>query len=176
MSEAATHTAIARARAGAITAAVSGAAAPVDEASVRAALGEVMDPELPMVSIVDLGMVGGVSVSADGIDVEILPTFIGCPALELIRSAVTDRLGAFGRPVRVASTFTPPWSSDRITPAGRAALAAAGIAPPTPAGEVACPLCGWARVVMDNLFGPTQCRSLFYCRECRQPFEAIKPI
>ncbi len=179
MSEAATHTTIARARAGALAPAghaPSEARAGIDEASVRSALGEVMDPELPMVSIVDLGMVGGVAVSAEGIDVEILPTFIGCPALELISAAVADRLGTFGRPVRVVSSFAPPWSSDRITPAGRAALAAAGIAPPTPAGEVVCPLCGSGQVVMDNLFGPTQCRSLFYCRECRQPFEAIKPI
>jgi ring-1,2-phenylacetyl-CoA epoxidase subunit PaaD len=176
VSEAATHVTIARARAGDGATAGATAGAGVDEASIRSALGEVMDPELPMVSIVDLGMVGRVSVSADAIDVEILPTFIGCPALELIRSAVTDRLGAFGRPVRVVSSFAPPWSSDRITPAGRAVLAAAGIAPPTPDGELACPLCGSGQVVMDNLFGPTQCRSLYYCRECRQPFEAIKPI
>ena len=172
MSEAGTHIGIARARASAVG---PGTPSP-DEAAVRSALAEVMDPELPMVSIVELGMVGDVSVSAAAIDVEILPTFIGCPALELIRTAVTERLGAFDRPVRVVSSFTPPWSSDRITPAGRAALAAAGIAPPSPAGEVRCPLCASDRVVMDNLFGPTQCRSLYYCRECRQPFEAIKPI
>jgi ring-1,2-phenylacetyl-CoA epoxidase subunit PaaD len=172
VSEAAAHVRITRARAG-----VSGQVAPrPDEASVRSALADVMDPELPMVSIVDLGMVGEVSVSSEAIDVEILPTFIGCPALELIAATVTERLGGFGRPVRVTSPFAPPWGSDRISPAGRGALAAAGIAPPSSAGEVRCPWCGSDRVVMDNLFGPTQCRSLHYCRECRQPFEAIKPV
>lgn len=169
MSEAATHVGIARTRAGVV-------GPPVDEAAVRAALAEVMDPELPMISIVDLGMVGTVAADAATIRVEILPTFVGCPALELIQAAVHERLGAFGRPVQVVSSFMPPWSSDRISPRGLAALAAAGIAPPAPAGEVRCPLCGSAEVVMDNLFGPTQCRSLFYCRDCRQPFEAIKPI
>ena len=135
-----------------------------------------MDPELPMVSIVDLGMVGEVAVDADAIRVELLPTFIGCPALELISAAVVERLGPLGHPVEVVPTFSPPWGSDRISAAGRAALAAAGIAPPSPAGEVRCPLCGSGTVVVDNVFGPTQCRSLFYCRDCRQPFEAIKPI
>ncbi len=169
MSEGPTHVTIARARAG-----VAGPR--VDEAAVRSVLAEVMDPELPMVSIVDLGMVGAVAVDADAIRVEILPTFIGCPALELIRTAVAERLGLLGRPVQVVTSYVPPWGSDRITPAGRAALASAGIAPPAAAGEMRCPLCGSAQVVMDNAFGPTQCRSLFYCRDCRQPFEAIKPI
>jgi ring-1,2-phenylacetyl-CoA epoxidase subunit PaaD len=169
VSEGATHVGIARARAGS-------PAPRVDEAAVRSILATVMDPELPMVSIVDLGMVGAVAVQSDTIAVEILPTFVGCPALELIRAAVGDRLGVYGLPVVVRSTYSPAWSSERITPAGRAALASAGIAPPSASGEVSCPLCGSAQVVMDNLFGPTQCRSLFYCRGCRQPFEAIKPI
>jgi ring-1,2-phenylacetyl-CoA epoxidase subunit PaaD len=168
VSEGTTHVGIARTRAG--------VGPPVDEAAVRSVLTTVMDPELPMISIVDLGMVGTVAVDAGTIQVEILPTFIGCPALELIRTDVADRLRIFGHPVRVLSSFSPPWSSERITPAGRAALAAAGIAPPAASGKVRCPLCGSAKVVMDNLFGPTQCRSLFYCRGCRQPFEAIKPI
>jgi ring-1,2-phenylacetyl-CoA epoxidase subunit PaaD len=149
---------------------------PIDEATVRSALAEVMDPELPMVSIVDLGMVGRIAVGSDGIALDLLPTFVGCPALELIRSAVERRLAGFGRPLRVETSYSPPWSADRITATGRAALASAGIAPPAPEGEMRCPLCGSARVTMDNAFGPTQCRSLYYCRECRQPFEAIKPI
>ena len=168
MSEGATHVGIARTRAG--------VGPPVDEVAVRSVLATVTDPELPMISIVDLGMVGTVAVDAGAIQVEILPTFIGCPALELIRTDVADRLRIFGQPVKILSSFSPPWSSERITPAGRAALAAAGIAPPAASGEVRCPWCGSAKVVMDNLFGPTQCRSLFYCRGCRQPFEAIKPI
>lgn len=169
MSDGATQVGVARARAGLV-------GPRPDETAVLAALDEVMDPELPMLSIVELGMVGRIVIEADGIRVEILPTFVGCPAIELIRSAVERRLDALGQPVHVVTTFAPPWSSERITPAGRAALAAAGIAPPTPVGEVRCPLCGSARVVIDNVFGPTPCRSLFYCRDCRQPFEAVKPI
>ncbi len=175
MSEYGTQVGIARARAGLGPGPASPLRTPVDEAAVRGVLATVMDPELPMVSIVDLGMVGGVAVG-DAIRVEILPTFVGCPALELIRATVAERLARFGRPVEVVADFAVPWSSDRISPAGLAALAAAGIAPPTPIAAIRCPYCGSDRVVLDNLFGPTQCRSLFYCRECRQPFEAIKPV
>lgn len=147
----------------------------MSEAAVRLALAEIPDPELPMISIVDLGMVGSVTVGPT-IRVALLPTYVGCPALELIRAAVTERLATFDRPVEVEATFDIPWTSDRITRPGLAALALAGIAPPTPPGETRCPYCASARVVLDSLFGPTQCRSLFYCRDCRQPFEAIKPV
>ena len=145
----------------------------VDEETVRAALAEVPDPEIPIVSVMDLGMVETVDVGPDRIAVELLPTFVGCPALDMIRGAVEERLGDFGRPVDVQFGFRVPWSSDRITAAGRDKLRRSGFAPP---GEAACPYCGSANVAMDNLFGPTQCRSLFYCRACRQPFESFKPI
>ena len=176
MSEAGTQIGVARARAGAVVPGSPRPAPAVDEATVRAALAEVMDPELPMVSIADLGMIGSVDVASASIAVELLPTYVGCPALELIRGAVADRLGAFGRPVRVTASFETPWTSDRITPAGLTALASAGIAPPTDVADTRCPLCASADVVRDSLFGPTQCRSLYYYRSCRQPFEAIKPI
>lgn len=193
MSEAGTQVGVVRARAGAI----AGRAAPVagaphlDELTVRAALAEVMDPELPMLSVVDLGIVHRIEVSLEGgpIRVEILPTFVGCPALELIKASIADRLGVFGRPVEVAATFAVPWTSERISPAGRAALLAAGIAPPgaDPGGSasgglidldprVPCPHCGSRRTVLENLFGPTQCRTIRYCGDCRQPFESIKPV
>ena len=168
------------------------ASARTDEAAVRAALTEVMDPELPMLSVVDLGIVHRVDVApGDGpIRVEILPTFVGCPALELIKTSIAERLAAFGRPVEVAATFEVPWTSERISPAGRAALLAAGIAPPGsdaaagigPGGlidlepRVPCPHCGSRRTTLENLFGPTQCRTIRYCADCRQPFEAIKPV
>jgi len=164
VSEYGTQVAIVNARAGVVDAAV-----------VRARLATVMDPELPMVSIVDLGMVGWIEVG-DTISVALLPTYVGCPALELIQAAVAERLRVFGRPVEVVATFAIPWTSDRITPTGRDALAAAGIAPPTAPSDVRCPHCDSGRVVLDNVFGPTQCRSLFYCRDCRQPFEAIRPV
>ena len=162
--------------------------APATARAARAALADVMDPELPMVSIGDLGMIGDVSVDGarGAIRVEILPTFVGCPALELIRSAVATRLANFGRPVEVVASFAQPWSSDRITDAGRAALTAAGIAPPMGVSEqpllisleapVQCPYCGSHRTRLDSAFGPTQCRTVHHCMECRQPFEAIKPV
>ena len=148
----------------------------VDETAVRVVLAEVMDPELPVLSVVDLGIVHRVSVGPDGIAVAILPTFVGCPALDVMKSAIAQRLAWFGVPVRVDATFEVPWTSDRITPAGRAALASVGIAPPGPAEAVRCPMCASAEVVLDSLFGPTQCRSLYNCRTCRQPFEALKTV
>ena len=147
------------------------------EADVRAVLATVPDPELPVLSVVDLGVIHRVDVGPDGIDVAILPTFVGCPALDVIRSTIGERLeGQFGGPVRVATTFEVPWTSDRISEAGRTALREAGIAPPGEASTMRCPICDSADVVMDSAFGPTQCRSLFYCRGCRQPFEALKSM
>lgn len=145
-------------------------------AHVLEALRAVPDPEIPNVSVVDLGMIGAIDVQEERIDVELLPTFVGCPALEVIRSAISDRLAGFGRPVDVTVSFATPWSSDRITEAGREALRRSGFAPPADPAAVHCPYCGSERVAMDSAFGPTQCRSLFYCRACRQPFEAFKPI
>jgi ring-1,2-phenylacetyl-CoA epoxidase subunit PaaD len=192
VSELATQVGIARARSEVITGRRMPSPNVVDEALVLAALTEVMDPELPMLSVVDLGIIHRVDVGpapGGSITVEILPTFVGCPALELIKSSIADRLAAFGRPVVVDATFDVPWTSDRITPEGRAALTAAGIAPP---GEeavrdaqpklidlvppVPCPHCGSRRTIVENLFGPTQCRTIRYCTDCRQPFESIKTV
>lgn len=151
--------------------------APLDAAAVREALAEVPDPELPVVSVVDLGMVHRVAVEDDRIRVELLPTFVGCPALDVIRSAVEGRLAAFGHPVDVAFTFAAPWTTARISAAGLERLRAVGIASPArEAGHIRCPWCGSADVALDNLFGPTQCRSLWYCRACRQPFEGFKDL
>ncbi len=154
---------------------MSASAAPpvVDESAVLAALAEVPDPEIPVVSVLDLGMVASVDVAPERIHVELLPTFVGCPALDAIRDAVVERLIAFGRPVDVAFGYRVPWGSDRITDQGRDRLRRSGFAPP---GERTCPWCGSANVTTDNLFGPTQCRSLHYCRSCRQPFEGFKTI
>jgi len=156
-----------------VVAAVAAATTPED---VLAALRDVADPEIPTVSIVDLGMVGDVRVGPERIEVELLPTFVGCPALELIRTTVEDRLAALDRPAEVAVSFATPWTSDRITQAGRDALRRSGFAPPAEPAAVRCPYCDSERVAMDSAFGPTQCRSLFYCRACRQPFEAFKPV
>jgi ring-1,2-phenylacetyl-CoA epoxidase subunit PaaD len=169
---------------------------------VIAALDEVPDPEIPNVSVVELGMIGDVHVDDDsGIRVELLPTFVGCPAIEVIRDAIADRLESFARPVRVDVSFATPWSSDRISPAGREKLRRSGFAPPAwvasgralpildmpPAGSaptsaldleapVPCPFCGSERTSLQSAFGPTQCRMVWHCAECRQPFEAFKSI
>ena len=161
----------------------------VDPRAVMAALNEVADPEIPTVSIVELGMIGGVDVGADEIVVELLPTFVGCPALEMIRDAVVERLGEFERAVRVDVSFATPWSSDRISPAGREKLRSSGFAPPPPVrpgrglpmldattAPVACPYCGSRSTTLENVFGPTQCRSIRHCADCRQPFESFKPV
>lgn len=183
MSEAGTQVGIARTRASA----VAGGPPIVDEAAIRAALAEVPDPELPMLSVVDLGIIHRIEIgpAGGGIRVEILPTFVGCPALDMIKASIAERVRVFGRPVEVAATFEVPWTSDRISRAGHAALAAAGIAPPGQAAapglialepRVPCPLCGSRDTVLENVFGPTQCRTIRFCRACRQPFEAVKPV
>ena len=127
-------------------------------------------------------------VAGERIRVELLPTFVGCPAIEVIRSAVGERLAAFGRPVDVQVSFSAPWTSDRISAAGRDKLRGSGFAPPPHLGDatrtlpmlgeapVACPYCGSASTTLENVFGPTQCRSIRHCAECRQPFEAFKPV
>lgn len=145
-------------------------------AAVRLLLRDVVDPEIPTVSIVDMGLVHDVRIGADGIAIELLPTFVACPALEVIRSAVVDAVIGLGSPVEVSFTFAVPWTTDLLTDAGHAGLRRAGIAPPAPQADVRCPFCGSGDVAMDSMFGPALCRSLFYCRTCRQPFEGFKPI
>jgi ring-1,2-phenylacetyl-CoA epoxidase subunit PaaD len=149
---------------------------PVSRESVLDLLARVHDPEIPTVSIVDLGLVHAVRVTDDRIAVELLPTFVACPALEIIRAEVGAALADIGRSVEVSFTFAVPWTTDRLTDAGRTGLRAAGIAPPAEPSAVRCPFCDSAQVAMDSAFGPALCRSLFYCRGCRQPFEAFKPI
>jgi len=157
--------------------------------SLRLALSDVVDPEIPTVSIVDMGMVGEIVLDDAGrVDVEILPTFSGCPALPIIAENVRERLARESgvREVRVAFVFDPIWTTDRITDQGRERLLAFGIAPaPLTRGRtlpmiqkqiVACPFCGSTRTTMENLFGPTPCRSIYRCAECRNPFERFKAL
>jgi ring-1,2-phenylacetyl-CoA epoxidase subunit PaaD len=164
---------------------VDGAAtATVEE--VWAALTDVPDPEIPAISVVDLGVVHRVVVDGPRISVELLPTFVGCPALDVMRDTVAERLRSLapGADVAVSFTFAEPWTSDRITVAGREHLRVSGFAPPLPGGaqllqvmpRVTCPYCGSRRTRLENAFGPTLCRALHYCADCRQPFEAFKAV
>ena len=156
------------------------------ESSVWSALADVADPEIPTVSIVDLGMVGRVEAAPERVRVEILPTFVGCPAIDAIRTAVSDRLAGMAPVVEVDITFVEPWTTERITFDGRRKLRESGFAPPTGAGGMVglvpllpvarCPYCASRRTVLENAFGPTACRAIHYCTDCRQPFEAFKPV
>ncbi|WAH39711.1 phenylacetate-CoA oxygenase subunit PaaJ [Alicyclobacillus fastidiosus] len=151
--------------------------------AVLLALDGVSDPEIPAVSIRELGMVHRVTAEEDVISVELLPTFVGCPALELIRGKVIERLTAqfHAKRVNVSFVMTQPWTSQRITSVGIEKLRAFGIAPPVrrePRCLVPppCPYCGASDTRIENLFGPTACRSLFYCTSCQQPFEGMKAV
>jgi len=142
----------------------------------------VADPELPVLSVVDLGMIRRVAIAGAAIDVELMPTFLGCPALDLIREAIAQALAPLGE-VRVNVVRDEAWTSDRITPEGREKLRQAGFATPTPVPvqlmewpAVSCPHCGSGQTRLDSAFGPTPCRAIHYCRHCRQPFEQFKAI
>jgi ring-1,2-phenylacetyl-CoA epoxidase subunit PaaD len=174
VSESGIHEMVARVRSGLVA---SDPPADRDEvAGAWAILQTVPDPELPVISVVDLGIIHRVEVDPTAIRVTMLPTFVGCPALDVIRASIEAALAGTGRTVVVEPTFEVPWTSDRISAAGRVALASIGIAPPSEPADVRCPRCASAEVVLDGLFGPTQCRSLYYCRGCRQPFEAMKLV
>ena len=155
---------------------------------VWSALDEIPDPEIPVVSLVDLGVVRDVRVDGMRVDVTLMPTFLGCPALDAMRRALETRLAELGADASVHVALDDAWSTDRITPAGREKLRAAGFAPPAPREAAAprlvqlqakvfrCPYCGSAETRLENLFGPTPCRSIRYCDSCRQPFEQFKTI
>jgi ring-1,2-phenylacetyl-CoA epoxidase subunit PaaD len=148
-----------------------GGRVPVDR--VWAALAEVPDPAIPALSVVDLGMVRSVELDGQRLRVELLPTFVGCPALDLIHEAVEARLAGMAAEVRVEMTFAEPWTSERITADGRRKLRESGFAPPRSA---ACPWCGSRDTRLENPFGTTRCRAIFWCNHCRQPFEQFKAI
>ena len=159
-----------------VSAAAGVTVAGVTVAAVRERLASVHDPEIPTVSIVDLGLVHDVRVEGGRVAVELLPTFVACPALEVVRNSVADALADLDPTASVSFTYAVPWGTERLNDAGRLGLRRAGIAPPADPSAVRCPYCDSAEVAMDSAFGPALCRSLFYCRTCRQPFEAFKPI
>jgi ring-1,2-phenylacetyl-CoA epoxidase subunit PaaD len=156
------------------------------EADVRSALGQIEDPEMPVISIVELGIVRDVKVDGRRAEVTIAPTFSGCPALSEIQRLVRDKVLELGfDDVGVTLSLNPPWSTDWISPSGREKLKQMGIAPPdTHGGNVLtalelpaeCPYCGSKNTTRRNSFGPTPCRAIYFCNNCVQPFEKVKPL
>lgn len=153
------------------------------------ALARVSDPEIPVLSVVDLGIVRDVSEASDGsLAVSLSPTYSGCPATEVIRSAVAHALADAGlAPFRIHTVLSPAWSSDWISAAGRDKLRAYGIAPPVKQlanprqllhapHPVACPQCASLDTERVSEFGSTPCKALYRCLSCREPFDYFKCI
>ncbi len=152
------------------------------------ALADIPDPEIPAVSLVELGVIRDVEVDGGRVRVEFTPTFLGCPALETMRLAMAERIRELGADPEIRVVHDDSWSTDRITPEGRAKLRESGFAPPAPreagrptlvqlrSNAFRCPYCGSTETRLDNIFGPTPCRSIRYCASCRQPFEQFKTI
>jgi ring-1,2-phenylacetyl-CoA epoxidase subunit PaaD len=160
----------------------------VTEAAVWDALAEIPDPEIPVISLVDLGVVREVEVDDGRVRVAFTPTFLGCPALEVMRDAISAKLAEIGAEPQVDVVTDDSWSTDKISAQGREKLRAAGFAPPAPREAQApnlvqlqssvfrCPYCGSTDTTLEYIFGPTPCRSLRYCSSCKQPFEQFKTI
>jgi ring-1,2-phenylacetyl-CoA epoxidase subunit PaaD len=160
----------------------------VTPGQVWAALAEIPDPEIPVISLVDLGVVREVAVEEERVRVEFTPTFLGCPALEAMRSAIEEAIRGLGAEPEIEVVLDDSWSTDRISAEGREKLRESGFAPPAPREAGAptlvqlttavfrCPWCGSTETRLENIFGPTPCRSIRYCDSCRQPFEQFKTI
>jgi ring-1,2-phenylacetyl-CoA epoxidase subunit PaaD len=156
-------------------------------------LGDVADPEIPVISVVDLGIVRDVAFDGDECVVTITPTYSGCPAMQVIAESVTEALHAHGLDkVRLVNQLSPAWTTDWMSAAGKAALKGYGIAPPAqqvidisglhagvkrraaPALVVACPNCGSTHTQLTSQFGSTPCKALYKCLDCREPFDYFK--
>jgi ring-1,2-phenylacetyl-CoA epoxidase subunit PaaD len=159
--------------------------------AARDAAAATPDPELPMLTVADLGILRAVNVTADGVVVTITPTYSGCPAMREISADIAHRLKRAGCDhVTVKTQLAPPWTSDWITADGRRKLAEAGIAPPSAAprhsgavpltlsrlAPAGCPRCGSSRTRRTAEFSATACKSLYRCDDCGEPFEAVKSL
>ena len=152
-------------------------------------LDTVMDPEVPVLSVVELGVVREVEVHGDAVTVTMTPTYSGCPALHVMEEEIRAALsaGGFGE-ITIRTVYAPAWTTDWMSAPAREKLRAYGIAPPgmvtaeelVPLGRtvrtVTCPFCGSANTTTQSEFGPTACKSLHVCHSCRQPFEHFKPF
>jgi ring-1,2-phenylacetyl-CoA epoxidase subunit PaaD len=154
-----------------------------------AILDEVMDPEVPALSVVELGIIRDVQVAVDGVTVTVTPTYSGCPAMNVIERDIEAALQAHGvELVTLKTTYSPAWTTDWISAEAREKLRVYGIAPPGPADHdapiaigrrrptVRCPYCGGVKTQLKSEFGSTACKAIHVCDECRQPFEEFKAI
>ena len=136
------------------------------------------DPEMP-ISIVDLGIVERVDLDGGRVTITLLPTFVGCLALPAIEEAARKKVGELPgvEQVSVRFVFDPPWTAERLSPAGRERLRKFGItSPQSDEGAIRCPFCGSADVRLESPFGPTRCRMIYHCQTCRNPFEHLKHL
>jgi ring-1,2-phenylacetyl-CoA epoxidase subunit PaaD len=147
--------------------------ATIDEAAIMAVLEDVPDPEIPVLSILDLGIVRGFA--EDPPRVRITPTYTGCPATIAIENSIREALDRNDlREVHIERVLFPPWTTEWITPRGRARLQAYGIAPPSPSATAECPLCGSTDTVEVSRFGSTPCKAQWRCNACLEPFDRFK--
>ncbi|MBK7219327.1 MAG: phenylacetate-CoA oxygenase subunit PaaJ [Candidatus Promineofilum sp.] len=158
----------------------------VTAAEVWQALERVMDPEIPVVSVVEMGIVRNVVVDERGVAVTMTPTFAGCPALDVMRRDIEAAVRGLGAACVVQTVLSPPWTTEWISETGREKLRRFGLAPPPrlsggPADvtffePAPCPRCGSTRTQLRNAFGPTLCRMIWYCDDCRDAFEQFKAL
>ena len=160
--------------------------AEITEDSIYAWLEEVKDPEIPVLSLPDLGVITGVKVDGNHVLIEMTPTFVGCPALDMMQTEIREVLKRNGiGKVDIEVSYKKPWTSDLISEKGKKALKEFGLAPP-PARQLfadldilenaACPRCGSTQTELKNAFGATLCRAICYCHACQETFEQFKPL
>ena len=157
-----------------------------ENTKIYALLAQVKDPEIPVLSLVDLGVITSVNVKGEDVEVEMTPTFVGCPAIDMMQSDIRAVLLENGyKNVSVTVSYKKPWTSDMISERGKKMLREFGLAPPPPRklffdldiiGTAECPRCGHSNTALKNSFGPTLCRSIHYCNDCQEAFEQFKPL
>lgn len=155
---------------------------------VWAALAQIPDPEIPVINLVEMGIVRGVMVEGNKATVIMTPTFSGCPALHLIKEQLEETTRSLGfREVEVRTVLSPAWTTDWITPEAKERLRQYGIAPPKPTSQQSfliqleptptrCPRCSSLNTSVKNTFGPTLCKAIQVCNDCKEPFESFKTV
>ncbi len=147
----------------------------LDTSAIEDILSSVKDPEIPVISIKDLGILQNIKVTGDSVTIEIIPTYSGCPAMYVIQSEIKKALMAHQiNDVEIKLVDDPIWTTDMITQAGQAAMQAYGIAPPSQSATINCPQCGSKKTTCISEFGSTACKALYRCDDCLEPFDYFK--